>query len=320
MTAPSSTQAIRTESALSAELQESVTDFLRESRAPNTRRAYRAAVAAFAAFAEASGRSAIPAASETVAAYLSHQANEGRRCSTVSLHAAAVSYAHRVAGHPNPCDSALVREVVRGIRRTTGAAPKQAAAMTLPRLAQVVMTLDRTSVRGRRDAALLTLGFALAARRSELVALDVEDLEDDGEGLLIRVRRSKTDQEGQGGVLYVHGHQEIRPLLLDLGLVRRAARRHGCQPVQGLRPVHAVHQVHHRQVRQQHRLRPAGHHPEGRELQGHARLKGKSDIGDKINTQVIQPLIERQRRLARSDFPDFNDSNKLGEGQAKVDR
>jgi site-specific recombinase XerD len=216
MTAPSSTQAIRTESALSAELQESVTDFLRESRAPNTRRAYRAAVAAFAAFAEASGRSAIPAASETVAAYLSHQANEGRRCSTVSLHAAAVSYAHRVAGHPNPCDSALVREVVRGIRRTTGAAPKQAAAMTLPRLAQVVMTLDRTSVRGRRDAALLTLGFALAARRSELVALDVEDLEDDGEGLLIRVRRSKTDQEGQGGVLYVPQAREI----LDVCAVR----------------------------------------------------------------------------------------------------
>ena len=49
-------------------------------------------------------------------------------------------------------------------------------------------------------------------------------------------------------------------------------------------------------------------------------LKGKSDIGDKINTQVIQPLIEANSRLARSDFPDFNDPNKLGEGQAMVDR
>ena len=46
-----------------------------------------------------------------------------------------------------------------------------------------------------------------------------------------------------------HGHQEIRPLLLPLGLLRRAARRYGCQPVQGLRPVHAVHQVHLRQIR-----------------------------------------------------------------------
>lgn len=49
-------------------------------------------------------------------------------------------------------------------------------------------------------------------------------------------------------------------------------------------------------------------------------LKGKSDIGDKINTQIIQPLIDANSRLARSDFPDFNDPNKLGEGQAMVDR
>jgi type I restriction enzyme M protein len=49
-------------------------------------------------------------------------------------------------------------------------------------------------------------------------------------------------------------------------------------------------------------------------------LKGKSDIGDKINTQIIQPLIEANQRLARSDFPDFNDPNKLGEGKAMVDR
>jgi type I restriction enzyme M protein len=49
-------------------------------------------------------------------------------------------------------------------------------------------------------------------------------------------------------------------------------------------------------------------------------LKGKSDIGDKINTQIIQPLIDANSRLARSDFPDFNDPNKLGEGQAMIDR
>jgi type I restriction enzyme M protein len=49
-------------------------------------------------------------------------------------------------------------------------------------------------------------------------------------------------------------------------------------------------------------------------------LKGKSYIGDKINTQIVQPLIDANSRLARSDFPDFNDPNKLGEGQAMVDR
>ena len=60
--------------------------------------------------------------------------------------------------------------------------------------------------------------------------------------------------------------------------------------------------------------------PKGASFTDMVALKGKADIGDKINTQVIQPLIEANARLARSDFPDFNDPNKLGEGQAMVDR
>ena len=60
--------------------------------------------------------------------------------------------------------------------------------------------------------------------------------------------------------------------------------------------------------------------PKGASFKDMVALKGKSDIGDKINTQVIQPLIDANSRLARSDFPDFNDPNKLGEGQAMVDR
>ncbi|MDP2128321.1 MAG: class I SAM-dependent DNA methyltransferase [Pseudohongiella sp.] len=60
--------------------------------------------------------------------------------------------------------------------------------------------------------------------------------------------------------------------------------------------------------------------PSGSSFKDMVQLKGKSDIGDKINTQIIQPLIEANQRLARSDFPDFNDPNKLGEGQAMVER
>jgi len=60
--------------------------------------------------------------------------------------------------------------------------------------------------------------------------------------------------------------------------------------------------------------------PKGASFSDMVALKGKSDIGDRINTQVIQPLIDANERLARSDFPDFNDPNKLGEGQAMVDR
>lgn len=65
---------------------------------------------------------------------------------------------------------------------------------------------------------------------------------------------------------------------------------------------------------------PAVTIPKGASFRDMVALKGKPDIGDKVNTQIIQPLIEANERLARSDFPDFNDPNKLGEGQAMVDR
>ncbi|HEY9145664.1 MAG TPA: N-6 DNA methylase, partial [Thiobacillus sp.] len=60
--------------------------------------------------------------------------------------------------------------------------------------------------------------------------------------------------------------------------------------------------------------------PKGASFKDMIQLKGKSDIGDKINTQIIQPLVDANQRLARTDFPDFNDANKLGEGKAMVDR
>lgn len=65
---------------------------------------------------------------------------------------------------------------------------------------------------------------------------------------------------------------------------------------------------------------PSVNIPSGASFRDMVKLKGKSDIGDKINTQIIQPLIDNNSRLARSDFPDFNDPNKLGEGKAMVDR
>ena len=67
-------------------------------------------------------------------------------------------------------------------------------------------------------------------------------------------------------------------------------------------------------------LRPAVIIPKGASFADMVALKGKNDIGDKINKQIIGPLTEKNERLARSDFPDFNDPNKLGEGKAMVDR
>src|SRR5665213_3147940 len=66
-------------------------------------------------------------------------------------------------------------------------------------------------------------------------------------------------------------------------------------------------------------LQPAVNIPKGASFADMIEFKGKPGIGDKINTQIIQPLVEANTRLARTDFPDFNDPNKLGEGQAMVD-
>jgi integrase len=106
----------------------------------------------------------------------------------------------------SPCDDPDVRAVLAGVRRSAakqGRAPLRSEALTVERLGRAIATIDRGTPNGLRDAALLTLGFSLGARRSELVALDVADVVDDGEGLTVAIRRSKSDQTGEGAVVYV---------------------------------------------------------------------------------------------------------------------
>lgn len=91
----------------------------------------------------------------------------------------------------------LVAETLKGIKRTHGTAPKQKAPVLTEDL-RLMLRLVADNLQGRRDRAILLVGFAGAFRRSELVALDVADLKFQAEGLLVTLRRSKTDQEGEG--------------------------------------------------------------------------------------------------------------------------
>ncbi len=101
---------------------------------------------------------------------------------------------------PQPCHSGAVTTVLSGVRRQLGTAPmRRAAPLDLDPLARLLEPIERDTVAGRRDRSLLLLGFAAALRRSELVALDVEDLAFDmRRGLLVAIRASKTDQEQAG--------------------------------------------------------------------------------------------------------------------------
>jgi site-specific recombinase XerC len=137
-----------------------------------------------------------------VAGFLADQADQGIRPSTMGRRVAAIRYAHRLAGRGVPTEDERVRSVVRGHRRAAGTAPARKAPATAERIIAMAL-VPGDDLKAIRDRALLLLGFAGAFRRSELVALDVEELDETDAGLRVTTRRSKTDQEGQGATIAI---------------------------------------------------------------------------------------------------------------------
>jgi integrase len=172
-------------------------DFIAASQAPNTTRAYAADWRHFGRWCAAVGQVALPAGPGTVAAYLSAMATAGAKASTIRRRTCAIADAHRRTGHDSPTSHPGVQATLKGIGRTLGSPPKKKAALTVELLAKAVRRIP-TSLHGLRDRALILVGFAAALRRSELVGLDVEDLVRHAKGLVITIRRSKTDQLGAG--------------------------------------------------------------------------------------------------------------------------
>jgi integrase len=132
-----------------------------------------------------------------VAAYLGAKASTGIKASTVRRRCAAIGDVHRRAGHDNPAAHAGVKATLAGIARTLGSAPAKKTALTADLLAKALRRIPE-DLTGLRDRALILIGFAAALRRSELVALDVADIAHHPKGLVITIRRSKTDQAGAG--------------------------------------------------------------------------------------------------------------------------
>ncbi len=221
-----------------ADLAESAVRYAQRSMAPRTQKAYQAQVGTFVAWCEDHGLPATPAAPQTVAAYITSKADAGKKVATIAQGLSAIGQAHQLAGLDNPCSSAHVKKVWKGIRRTLGTAPYQKAPVLVPDLRRMVAALPDNLV-GVRDRALLLVGFAGAFRRSELVALTVADLELTDDGLVVTIRKSKTDQEGQGrkvGVPFGSAREtcpvrSLRAWLeaadLNDGPVFRAVDRHG---------------------------------------------------------------------------------------------
>ena len=159
--------------------------------APATRRAYRADLDHFRAWG-----GDVPATDAHVAAYIAAHATT-LKVATLTRRLAAISVAHEAASLPNPVRSPLVRATMRGVRRERGSAQRQAKPLLREDLFAVLAAMG-DGVKDARDRALLLLGFASGFRRSELVGLDCADIEHVRQGAVVTLRRSKTDQDGEG--------------------------------------------------------------------------------------------------------------------------
>lgn len=198
---------------LPAEAAAIVRAYQQASKADSTIRAYTSDARVFQEWCALYGLRSLPATAEAVTAFLVYEAEAGRAASTLARRLAAIRYAHKLAGVADPTDGEGVRAAMKGARRKVGVAPTQKAAATVDVL-QMLLARTPNTLTGKRDRALLALGFAGAFRRSELVALDVEDLREDPEGLRVMVRRSKVDQEGRGFEKAIPHGRFIRPVAL----------------------------------------------------------------------------------------------------------
>ena len=205
--------------------------YARAATSEATRKAYRADMDAWRAWAASHQTPAMPCVPEMLAVYLGSMAADHKPAS-IARRLAAICSAHRMAGYEPPRRHAAVRAVIAGIRRTLGVRQHQAKPITPEALRAAV---EKASP---RDRALLLLGFAGAFRRSELVALDVADLTWSPEGLAVTLRRSKTDQDGEGRVVgiprviatqaveqWIAGRTAGRVFPITAGMVGRIVKR-----------------------------------------------------------------------------------------------
>ena len=192
---------------LVAEMAEKAAGYAEAAKASNTRRAYRSDWQVFETWCAGKGVIAMPAAADTVLAYLIDHAGQ-LKVATLSRRLSAIREAHLYAGHPLDTSGVAFRDVWRGIRRTHAAPQVQKAPLLTAQLRRTVGTLPDTNA-GRRDRALLLVGFGAALRRSELAALEVCSnggaswIEETPDGLTIHLGASKTDQEGEGDLIGV---------------------------------------------------------------------------------------------------------------------
>ncbi len=226
------------EQALLERINERSKQYIQQAKAANTKKAYQTDLKHFIDWCNQLGTEYLPASVDVVRMYLTSLAEMDYKVSTITRRVSAISQAHQAAGFDSPTHALTIRSLMAGIRRAKGTEQTGKTPILIADIRVMVNCLPDT-LSGVRDAALLLLGFAGAFRRSELVSLDVQDLMFTREGLKVTLRKSKTDQEGQGlekGIAY-GSHPETCPVRavqywleaagISVGPVFRAINRHG---------------------------------------------------------------------------------------------
>lgn len=174
--------------------------YIHNAKAANTREAYRRDWTDFTRWCAEHDCIALPATPEAVAVYLTDLISQGRKVSTLQRRLVSISQAHKHANLPPPTSATIIRETLKGIIRAHGTRPTTVDALLTEDIRRICQTLPNTLI-GLRTRLLCLLGFAGGFRRSELVSLNVEDIEECADGLRILLRQSKTDHTGEGRVV-----------------------------------------------------------------------------------------------------------------------
>ena len=184
---------------------------LKNSKANNTLRAYQSDFRDFSAFCAKNAFSSMPTQPKIIALYITHL-SKSSKFSTLKRRIASISVLHKLKGHYLDTKHPIIMENLHGIKRTLGSRQKTKKPILINDLKLMIKSIDEDKI---RDKALILIGFSGGFRRSELVNIQYDDIEFVTEGVKILIKRSKTDQSGEGSVKAIpyFENQEFCPVV-----------------------------------------------------------------------------------------------------------
>ena len=184
-------------------LQEETLINLQNSKANNTVRAYKSDFNDFGLFCAQNGFKSLPSEPKIVSLYLTHLSTKDAKISTLKRRLVSIGVIHKLKGHYLDTKHPSIIENIMGIKRRKGSIQRGKKPILINNLKQIINVIDqqkKDEIKKIRDRTIILIGFSGGFRRNELVSLDYDDLEFVSEGVKITLRRSKTDQFGEGSV------------------------------------------------------------------------------------------------------------------------